>query len=176
MKKLEQTISDIYAEQLETVYGFFYYKTFDRQLTEDLTSSTFVVFVEKMRANPDINKPVGFLYGVMKKVWLRHLQKKYRQVEQYFEDMDDFMSYVADEVETERSVDDIARVQAFINKLPQAQRTILHMRLIEQRPLKEICEVTGKDMNYVKTTQRRGLKRLRELVASSHMDTEGALS
>jgi DNA-directed RNA polymerase specialized sigma24 family protein len=51
--------------------------------------------------------------------------------------------------------------------LPDKQRAILMLRLVEKRSLSEICELTGKDMNYVRTTQKRGIARLRELVAQA---------
>jgi RNA polymerase sigma-70 factor (ECF subfamily) len=167
MTTLEKLIAEIYTKHLNHVYGFFYYKTFDAATTEDLTSSTFLIFVEKMRKHENIKDPEGFLYGIMKKVWLRWLQQKYKAQEKLFEDMDDFMTYVHEEIEEEQTSDDAKRVMNYIRKLPPAQRKIMELRLINQNTLKEICKITGKDMNYVKTTQKRGIKSLKQLLELS---------
>ena len=39
------------------------------------------------------------------------------------------------------------------------------MRLIDNKPLATICQELDKDMNYVRTTQKRGISRLKELIA-----------
>jgi DNA-directed RNA polymerase specialized sigma24 family protein len=40
------------------------------------------------------------------------------------------------------------------------------MRLLEEMSIADIAIYTGKDRNYVKTTYKRGVKRLREIVES----------
>jgi DNA-directed RNA polymerase specialized sigma24 family protein len=41
------------------------------------------------------------------------------------------------------------------------------MRLIEKMSLDEICEKLGKNMNYVKTTQKRGIRNLKFLISAA---------
>jgi len=121
--------------------------------------------------NNSINKPEKFLYGVMRKVWLRHLQQKYRQAEEFVENMDDFQAHVLDEVDIELRKTDEQRVEKFVNMLPSSQKRIMSLRLVERRSLSQICEALNKDMNYVKTTQKRGIKKLRQLIENSTLAT-----
>ena len=51
--------------------------------------------------------------------------------------------------------------------LPEKQRTVISLRLIEKLSLKEIAKRLDKNMNYVKTTQKRALKNLKEIFANN---------
>ena len=160
----EALLSQVYNDHLDCVYGFFYYRTASRHIAEDLTSSTFLIFVDKVRNAASISDPEKYLYGIMKKVWLRHLQNKYRQQEVYLESIDDFDAYVAEHNDSEAAQSVELRVERYISQLPSAQQIVMRMRLIEQKTLQEICSELQKDMNYVKTTQKRGIATLKKLL------------
>jgi RNA polymerase sigma factor (sigma-70 family) len=51
--------------------------------------------------------------------------------------------------------------------LPEKQRIVISLRLIEKLSLKEIAQELGKNMNYVKTTQKRAIKNLKEIFANN---------
>jgi len=164
-------ISDIYEQHLEAIYKFFYFRTFDVATAEDLTSQTFLIFVRKVKdSEMTLQKPEKFLFGVMRKVWLRYLQEKYRRQEHSVENIDDFQAYVETEVEAESTSGDHERIRRYINKLPPAQARVMELRLLNKYELKEICQELGKNMNYVKTTQRRGIKRLKQLVQEAELN------
>lgn len=154
---------DLYFDKL---YKFFYYKVLSKESAEDLTSETFMVFADILKQKKDsIEDPVKFLFGVAKNIFLQFLKKKYKTEIPISVMGDNFEDYV------DKSVNDIQRFDSledralqFINQLPEAQKVVLHMRLIDKAGLSEICERLGKNMNYVKTTQKRGLKRLKELI------------
>lgn len=157
-------IEQIYSEHCAKIYGFFYWKSFSRTIAEDLTSQTFLILVEKSRESTPAREPVKFLYGIMRIVWLRYLQAKYKTHYKSFDDIDDFQAVVEETIQLEDNRSDEARIIEFIGKLPTSQQTIMRLRLIDRHSLSEICAQTGKDMNYVKTTQRRGIASLKKLV------------
>lgn len=159
-------IDELYQQHMATVYKFFYFKTFDQTIAEDLTSQTFLIMVEKMYdASLSISNHQKFLYGIMRNVWLRHLQEKYRRNEQLVADIEDFEAYVNDELQREAESSDEERVKRFVDQLPTSQKQVMELRLIKRRSLPEICELLGRDMNYVKTTQKRAIKNLQKLIA-----------
>ena len=164
-------IDKLYQAHFVTVYKFFYFKSFDQSTAEDLTSQTFLIMVEKM-SDPDmqISDHKKFLYGIMRKVWLRYLQDKYRRKEKLIADIEDFESYVQTELSREAETSDEERIRRFINKLPASQKRIMELRLLGHLSLDEICTSTGKDMNYVKTTQKRAIKNLQRLVAGERLE------
>jgi RNA polymerase sigma factor (sigma-70 family) len=65
----------------------------------------------------------------------------------------------------ERTPEDI--LLSRLELLPKKQRAVISMRLIEKLSLKEIAQKLDKDMNYVKTTQKRAIRNLKEIFANS---------
>lgn len=159
-------IDKLYREKLKAVYKFFYFKSFNQTIAEDLTSQTFLIMVEKMYDNDlVISDHTKFLYGIMRNMWLRYLQEKYQQQEQFIEDIEDFESYVAEELSREVQTSDEERVKRYVDQLPSSQQRVMTLRLVQKRSLDEICRLLGKDMNYVKTTQKRAIKNLHRLIS-----------
>ncbi len=160
------SIAELYDTYADKVYNFFYIKSFDRTVAEDLTSQTFMIVVEKLSDPEYVVQDGGkFVYGVMRNMWLQHLQRSYRRQERTVEDMDDFASYVTDSIEDYESMTVKQRAEVFINMLPDKQRDIVALRLLHECSIVDICGQTGKDTNYVKTTYKRGLKRLKAVIA-----------
>jgi RNA polymerase sigma-70 factor (ECF subfamily) len=164
------SLEDTYEQHVEAVYKFFYIKCLDRHHAEDLTSQTFIAVAEKMQ-DPDyaINDVKKFVYGVMRNIWLVYLRDKYKRQETAVEDMEDFAAFVAEEISEYESLTVKQRAEVFINQLPDKQRDVLTMRLLEGMTVKDVCKSTGHDSNYVKTTYKRGLKRLKSLIEMNEM-------
>jgi RNA polymerase sigma-70 factor (ECF subfamily) len=159
------SLEEVYDLHAGKVYKFFYIKCFDRDLAEDLTSQTFMVLVERMQAEAaNIEDHKKFLYGVMRNIWLMYLRKKYRQNERSTAFLEDFEEYVNGEVEEYEARTIKQRAEVFIDRLPARQKEVVSLRLLEDHSIKDIAEYLHKDRNYVKTTYKRGLKHLKELV------------
>lgn len=155
----------MYEENVATVYGFFMSKTWHKQTAEDLTSDVFVATFEQLRSTKNISDPKRYLYGVMKLKWLTYLREKYTKNQIVsVENIDNFSSYVDEEISKvkERSV--IDRALPYIDRLPSSQREVLMLRYRDGLSLQEICDTLKKNMNYVKTTQKRGINSIRQLV------------
>lgn len=161
-------LEDLYKLHAAKVYSFFYLQSGNQQTAEDLTSQTFTILVEKMAGHGQpIDDPKKFLYGVMRNVWLMHLRKIYRQNEEAVESVDNFETYVSNEVDAKTTAELKRRAETFINRLPRQQKRVMELRLLQEMSIKEIAHHLGKDRNYVKTTYKRGLKRLKALAAAA---------
>lgn len=158
-------IEDVYDAHVDKVYRFFYVKSLNRYVAEDLTSQTFIALCEQMQ-DPDrvIQDHKKFLYGIMRNIWLMYLREKYTRHETAIEGIEDFEDFVNSEIDTFSDLTVKQRAEVFINQLPDKQRQIVTRRLLEECSIKDICAQTGKDSNYVKTTYKRGLKRLKQLI------------
>lgn len=156
---------ELYETHVGTVYGFFMAKTFHRQLAEDLTSEVFTTAFAQFR-NParQIDDNEKYLYGVMKLTWLQYLRKKYDQPEAAIEYIDDFGAYAEQELQETRARSLIDRALPYIEKLPKSQRTVLLLRFRDGLKPVQIAVQLGKNMNYVKTTQKRGLASLKRMI------------
>lgn len=164
----EKDMAAFYNENFERIYKFFYYKTLSREIAEDLTSETFITFVKIIKDQKEIQNLRFFLFGIAKNIFLKYLKDKYRAGIPFSEFERDFGNYAEKFVTSiENSTTLEERALPFINKLPPKQMQIMHLRFIEKLNLKQICEKLGKDMNYVKTTQKRGIANLKKLVETS---------
>ena len=157
--------AELYERHVRRVYGFFMAKTFHTQTAEDLTSDVFVQSFEqfKHKAN-QIEDKEKYLYGVMKLVWLGYLRKKYANQEWVVEEVDDFSGFVDETIREIASQSLIDRALPYIQQLPEKQQAVLLLRFRDGRDLTEICQLLDKNMNYVKTTQKRGIASLKALV------------
>jgi RNA polymerase sigma factor (sigma-70 family) len=166
-RNTSMTIEEVYSTHVEKVYKFFYINCLNTQIAEDLTSQTFMILVERMQAGqPAIADYKKFLYGIMRNVWLMHLRKKYQQNEQSIASIEDFETYIDREVENYEDLSVKQRAEKFINRLPDRQKEVVALRVLEEMSIKDIAVHLQKDRNYVKTTYKRGLKRLKELIAA----------
>ncbi len=66
----------------------------------------------------------------------------------------------------------VSRVKRVILKLPEQQKTIVHLRDIEGYEFEEIMKITGYDLNYVRVNLSRGRKKIRETI--NHLQRYGS--
>ncbi len=174
MRKADQIIEDVYRDNAEKLYRFFYFKVLNKQVAEDLTSETFMALAEKI---PTLQKDKTllekYLYGIAKNKWNMYLRDKYKREEFETENIDDFSQYVSSELDTMQSLSLKERALYFIKMLPPKMRIVAMLRLIDGLLPSEIAVRIKKPINYVKVTLRRALRRLEELVAQSSMTTTG---
>jgi RNA polymerase sigma-70 factor (ECF subfamily) len=162
-------IATIYDNYFEKIYRFFYYKFLSKDIAEDLTSETFMEFIAQLKktTNASIKEPEKYLFGVAKNMYLAHLRQKYHQIPTYdVEQEQDFGSVIDDcleEVDETPTIEEYAL--KFIAKLPDKQREVARLRFIDKLSLSDIATKLHKNMNYVKTTQKRAIKSLKEIVA-----------
>ncbi len=152
----------VYEQNVDRIYKFFYLKTLSKETAQDLTSDTFLSFVERIKKNDLINNPCGFLYGTAKNIFINFLKRKYKDQKFWIniEKIEDFQVEVSSV--NEDKIIEVAK--KFIDKLPEKQKKVLTLRLVEKLSIKKITEILNKNVNYVKTTQKRGIANLRKFL------------
>ena len=164
---MQREILKIYHDNIKKLYGFYYSRTLSKEIAEDLTSEAFTTFAESAAQNWDsIDDPTKYLFGIAKNVFMQHLREKYTHTNTDLEnlehvDFEEFFKKTSDEG-PKIYLEDIA--EKYIEDLPKAQKRVISMRLLDKMTLKEIAQELGKDMNYVKTTQKRAIKSLKKMV------------
>jgi RNA polymerase sigma-70 factor (ECF subfamily) len=161
-------LEEFYDEHIDKVYRFFYFKSLNVHTAEDLTSQTFLAFVEQTSIR-EIDEPTKYLYGVMRNIWLGFLRAKYESVLADLVDIDNFEDYVSTVNDQESSEDLPQRLRKYIELLPEKQRKVLVMRVINDMSVKDIAKELGKDRNYVKTTYKRAIASLRSIIKEPYM-------
>lgn len=157
-----------YDKHVDKVYRFFYFKSLNVHVAEDLTSQTFLAYVEQI-AIRTIDDHTKYLYGVMRNTWLQFLRAKYESLVTGMEDIDDFEEYVESVNANELSEDMPQRLNKYVELLPEKQRVVLTMRIINDMSIKDIANELGKDRNYVKTTYKRAVAKLRQIIKEPYM-------
>lgn len=167
MQQLEQ----FYDDYVEKVYKFFYIKSLDRYTAEDLTSHTFVSFIEKTNEH-EIKDMKKYLYAIMRNVWMDHLRIKYKEAVDSLESIENFEQHTTDAIAIFESQNMKERAAVFISRLPDKQEQIARMRLLEEITIREIAKKLGKSVPYVKTTQNRAIKSLKLMLDKPELGGE----
>lgn len=163
-------LETFYDEHVGKVYKFFYIKSLNKATAEDLTSDTFISFMEQAQAR-DISDHKKYLYGIMRNTWLQFLRSKYQQALTDVENIEDFASHVDDNIERFDEAQEAGnRLVPYIEQLPSKQREVLIKHLVEEKSISEVAAELGKDKNYVKTTYHRALTTLRARLTNPYME------
>ena len=81
----------------------------------------------------------------------------------------DFIEYTKQVVVSNEELDKYEdKIKHFTHKLPSKQRRVVEMRFVGRLTLSEIADRLGKNMNYVKVTQRRAIRSLKKLIAQEN--------
>ncbi len=163
-------LSKIYDDQFDRIYSFFYYKTLSKDTAEDLTSETFLTLANILAnaKGKEIENIKAFLFGIARNTFIKYLQHKYKAEipfsvfgENFEEYMDTFTK------ESKKAIPFEDRLIKYLEHIPKKQAVVLQLRFIEKLSLTEICQRLGKNMNYVKTTQKRAFKSLKDAIETT---------
>lgn len=105
-----------------------------------------------------------YLYAIMRNIWTDYLRAKYKQTVDSLESIEDFEDHATKVIDVFETSDFKQRAMNFIEKLPKKQKEIAKLRLIEERGIREVAEILGKNSSYVKTTQNRAIKSLKRML------------
>lgn len=159
-------ISLLYDLHFDRVYKFFYFKVLSKEIAEDLTSETFMSFANALNKKKEILEPEKYLYGIAKHVFIKYLKAKYKQPLPFSAFPGDFEEYMQNFVMQNEATDLWEdKIKPHLEKLPEKQQVVMKLRLLEKLTLGEVADRLGKNMNYVKTTQKRGIKTLKKIIA-----------
>lgn len=151
----------IYDRHVRTIYNFIFYKVFDKELAEDLTSQTFFKALKHV-GSVDPDRPIlSWLYKIAQNSVLDH----YRSA-RHAEDIDDYWD-ISDDGDVIGDLDtevDIGRVKKYLKELSSLERDIIFMRVWQELPYEVIAEIVGKSEANCKMIYSRSLKKLKSMV------------
>ena len=158
-----QNIETIYIEHVDKVYKFFYVKCLSKSQAEDLTSQTFMAYLEHT-AKETIDNHTKYLYGIMRNIWVDFLREKYAHQVVPYDHIEDFEDHVLEQNQQFDTVTVKDNATNLINRLPDKQKEVAHKRLIEEMTLDEIAQHLNKTKRHVRTTQNRAIKNLKKML------------
>lgn len=151
--------SDHYSALFPKIYSYMIYRVHDQQLSEDLTSQTFLKAMEKLEQFDAEKASIKtWLYTIAQNVLIDHFR-----THRHHADLD-----TAQEISAEDDIlasvikkEDNEKVHQLLSKLTAQQRRIVILRLWDDLSYQEIAQLTGKSVASLKMTFMRALSLLR---------------
>ena len=152
--------AELYEENFYRVYAYVARRVGDRHLAEDLTADVFREALGGIGKFEWRGAPfAAWLFGIAARLVADHFQRRGRESGEPAADADPTA-----ENEIERS----AMLFQLVERLPEAQYRVIHMRFVEQKSIREIAEEMGRSEGAVKQLQLRAIENLRAQMEGPH--------
>ena len=151
----------LYEQNFYRVYAYIVRRVGDRHQAEDLTADVF------REALAGIGK---FEWrGVPFAAWLAGIAS--RVVADYWKRLGRETGNPAKEPEATVSaeIENSTMLFQLVNRLPEAQFRVIHMRFVEQKSIREIAQELGRSEGAVKQLQLRAMESLRAQLEGAHV-------
>lgn len=145
--------ADLYEDNFYRVYAYVSRRVGDRTAAEDLTSEVFREALAGLAKFEWRDVPfVAWLLGIAARTVADHFKRAGRETPAPADAPEPSADY-----ETERS----AMLFQLVERLPEAQFRVIHMRFVEQKSIREIAREMGRSEGAVKQLQLRAIENLR---------------
>ena len=155
----------LYDRHFQQIYRFVYSRVREQTAAEDVTSEVFIKALKAMPRYQDTGRPfAAWLYQIA----VNAIADRYRGLRpsQPLEDFHDLkVSGPALEDEAAQR-DEIRRIWAIVEELPEQQRTALVLKFQEDMRIEDIAVAMGKTPGAVKLLIHRGVTRLRDVAGA----------
>ena len=162
-KKDKQAFGKLYDLYVEKIYRFVYFKTSNKEDSEDLTSEVFLKTWNYLMENTEteILSFSGLIYRITRNGIIDHYRKKAKSKEVSLENV---VELVSDNLLQERVGDkyDVEKLMLLIKKLKQDYQEVLILKYIEELSIAEIAVIMGKSNVSVRVTLHRAVNKLKE--------------
>ncbi len=152
--------AELYEQYFYLVYAYVARRVTDRHQAEDLTADVF----------RDALAGIGKFEwrGVPFRAWLLGIAS--RSIADHFKLSGREQAIFPDELEqaTSDSVEQRAMIFQLVDRLPEAQFRVIHMRFVEQKSIREIAQELGRSEGAVKQLQLRAIENLRAQMEGAH--------
>tara|TARA_B100001179_G_scaffold233172_1_gene229879 strand:- start:403 stop:930 length:528 start_codon:yes stop_codon:yes gene_type:complete len=157
---------EYYEKYSDDIFRFCMVKVRNRDVALDITQDTFMKFWEYIIKDTVIENERPLLYRIANNYVIDRYRKKKDVLVENFTDPDYHQLFEHDEVS--RAINKIDGKQALLllDELPETMREIINLRFVHDFSISEIADVLDIEANTASVNLHRGLKKLRELIAS----------
>jgi RNA polymerase sigma factor, sigma-70 family len=160
MDKASRQFSKIYDKYIEKIYRFIYFKVNSVEISQDLTSETFLKAWQAFQREK-INNIPAFLYRTARNLITDYYREKAKFQTVSFQNP----SFVdPNQSPQEKAIinSELERVKKALATLEEDQQNALILYYLEGIPVREIAQILEKSENNVRVLIHRALKNLRE--------------
>jgi RNA polymerase sigma-70 factor (ECF subfamily) len=152
--------ADLYEQNFYRVYAYIVRRVGHRHQAEDLTADVFREALAGIGKFEWRGVPfAAWLLGIAARVLADHWRRSGREAGHPALDRD-----AAVPAEIERS----AMLFQLVDRLPEAQFRVIHLRFVEQKSIREIAQELGRTEGAVKSLQFRAIESLRTQMEGGH--------
>lgn len=159
----QSAFGDFYDSTSRTVYGIVLSVLRDRAQAEEVAQEVYVeAWASAPRFDPELGSPRGWLNTIAHRKAVdrvRSSQRSHEREQRHFEA--DSGRLAVDTSDIVVAYDESQRVRDALARLPEAQRTAVHLAYFEGRSYREVAEYLELPLGTVKTRIRDAMKRLR---------------
>ncbi len=159
------SFSILYNAQVKKIYDFVFYKVFEKELAEDITSEVFMKALKSFstfRGN-SFGEFASWLYKIAYTHVVDHSRKHQEKI-----DVEIIAETHGESQDIAASIDaktKLSEVLGFLDTLPIRDKDILVMRIWDELSFAEISELTGESVGNCKQIVSRSLKKIQDNIA-----------
>lgn len=151
---------ELYEENFYRVYAYVARRVGNRHVAEDLTADVFREALAGIGKFEWRGAPfAAWLLRIASRAVADHFQRSGREAGNPVEDADPPVP-----AEIERR----AMLFQLVDRLPEAQFRVIHLRFVEQKSIREIAQELGRSEGAVKQLQLRAIENLRAQMEGAH--------
>ncbi len=165
-----QAFDELYARYSRPLFSYAYNFLKDRTQAEEVIQDAFVkIWRTAKNYNPSLSRPFSWAVLVTKRLCIDRLRR--RKPETLMEDPlilqkeDDFNNSERSPDEAAAVGEEIGRLKEMIKQLPKSQMESLSLALSRGLTQQEISDTLNMPLGTVKTSMRRGMQRLKQLMS-----------
>ncbi len=171
--KEREAFDELYSRYSRPLYSYIYNFLKDRMMAEEVLQDVFMkIWRTAGTYKPALSRPFSWAVLVTKRLCIDRLrrQKPETVVEDpsIYHHPEDANSSERSPSETVVLNDEIGRLKSMLEKLPQAQKDSLSLAMTKGMTQQEISVELDIPLGTVKTAMRRGMQRLKQLMAHSY--------
>jgi RNA polymerase sigma-70 factor (ECF subfamily) len=153
--------ADLYEQNFHRVYAYVVRRVGDRHQSEDLTSDIFREALAGIKKFEWRGAPFSaWLIGIASRVVADHWKRSGRESGNPSKESE---AAVSSEVEISTVLFQL------VDRLPETQFRVIHMRFVEQKSIREIAEQLGRSEGAIKQLQLRAIESLRAQMEGGHV-------
>ncbi len=158
--------SEYYEYSIRKIYDFLYYRTFDVDTAEDLTSETFRKAFESFHQFHGSTEKefLSWTYTIAYRTLVDHSRTD--KVHDSLEYHEDTVSETTDRAQILDDQDRLKKVLEYLDTLPSKQKDIILMAIWDDLPYKDISSITGESLSNIKKIISRTLPKIAANIAS----------
>lgn len=156
------SFGSLYDHFVKKIYNYIYFRTYRRDLTEDIVSQTFLKALEKLGTfKPEKGVFSAWLYRIAHNSLMDHYRQKKGTVN--IDDVWDIPGERNVEMDAENRLG-WEKLKPLLEKLPARDRDIILMRVWDEMSYREIGEVLGSSEASCKMAYSRAVQALRKVL------------